>query len=140
MTDLNEILKAKAEAVRAMADAIGAYGKNLDPRRRYLSVFAENWAQAIESMVPAEGETGPGPGHCATCGGEHSTDGIYAATAGKRITLAELTARLGLPEHEQEAVFSWTGELDRNHTWWEAAVPDMIEAWKNDAERIERED
>ena len=136
MTDLNEILKAKAEAVRAMADAIGAYGKNLDPRRRYLSVFAENWAQAIESMVPAEGETGPGPGYCATCGGEHSTDGIYA---GKRITRAELTARLGLPEHEQEAVFSWTGELDRYHTWSEDEVPDLIKMWKNDAKRIERE-
>lgn len=136
MTDLHEILKAKAEAVRALADAIGQR-KNLGDSAGFLAVFAENWVQAIESMLPAESENLPG--HCATCGGEHSTDGIYAATAGKRITLAELTARLGLPEHEQEAVFSWTGELDRNHTWWEAAVPDMIEAWKNDAERIERE-
>jgi hypothetical protein len=49
MTSTDEILRAKAEAVRALADALKA-DENIDASAVR---FAENWAAAVESMVPA---------------------------------------------------------------------------------------
>jgi len=48
MDNTTEILKAKAQAVRALADAMKA-DENINASAVR---FAENWAQAIESMVP----------------------------------------------------------------------------------------
>jgi hypothetical protein len=52
--------------------------------------------------------------------------------------LADLTARLGLPAHEQEAVQSWTGE-PCGKRWTEEEIIELIEAWRIDAERIAAE-
>jgi len=51
MDNTTEILKAKAEAVRALADALNAQRgsfSGVGPAVR----FAESWAAAVESMVP----------------------------------------------------------------------------------------
>lgn len=55
------------------------------------------------------------------------------------VNLAELTAILGQPEHDQQAVFSWTGETDLNHVWTPDEVGDLTEAWKADTDRIASE-
>lgn len=47
-------------------------------------------------------------------------------------TLVELTRHLGLPDHEQQAVFSWTGETDPNKTWSKREVDELAEIWKAD--------
>lgn len=47
------------------------------------------------------------------------------------VTLAELTKRLGLPDHEQSAVGSWTGE-GFGHVWTEAEAAELIEIWNAD--------
>jgi vacuolar-type H+-ATPase subunit E/Vma4 len=52
MDNTTEILKGKAEAVRALADAMKA-DENINASAVR---FAENWAQAVESMVPQPSE------------------------------------------------------------------------------------
>lgn len=47
------------------------------------------------------------------------------------IDLPELTARLGLPAHEQSAVQAWSGE-DYGHLWTEAEAAELAEQWKQD--------
>jgi len=50
--------------------------------------------------------------------------------------VAELTARLGLPEHEQSAVLAWTGE-SADHIWTETDAVELADIWAADIERIE---
>jgi hypothetical protein len=50
MTSTDEILRAKAEAVRALANALKADDNSNTSAVR----FAENWASAVESMVPSQ--------------------------------------------------------------------------------------
>lgn len=47
----------------------------------------------------------------------------------------ELTARLGLAEHEQSAVLAWTGE-DADHLWTDAEADELVGVWAADTERI----
>lgn len=47
--DATELLKAKAEAVRALVDAMNEFGG----ANREAIRFAKIWAQAVESMIPA---------------------------------------------------------------------------------------
>jgi hypothetical protein len=54
------------------------------------------------------------------------------------IDYIELTARLGLPDHEQSAVLAWTGE-SADHLWTEADAEDLAGMWAADTERIESE-
>ena len=56
-----------------------------------------------------------------------------------RLDLADLTRFLGEPDHQQEAVFSWSGETDRTKTWTEAEAAELAEIWKADTERIAAE-
>jgi hypothetical protein len=54
MTSADEILRAKAEAVRALADALGSAvrtGRIGGPESA--ADFAMDWAAAVESMLPA---------------------------------------------------------------------------------------
>jgi hypothetical protein len=54
MTSTNEIIRAKAEAVRAMADALtNAVRQGWVSGPNTMVRFVENWAAAVESMVPA---------------------------------------------------------------------------------------
>jgi hypothetical protein len=55
-----------------------------------------------------------------------------------RIDLAELTARLGHPDHNQQAVLAWTNE-DEGHLWTEAEVEELIAISAADTARIDRE-
>lgn len=50
MDNTTEILKAKAEAVRALADALAS---RTDLSGAGAIRFVQDWAQAVESMVPA---------------------------------------------------------------------------------------
>lgn len=54
------------------------------------------------------------------------------------VDLAELTARLGLDAHQQQAVQSWTGE-PAGTVWTEEEVAELIEIWQVDQERIAAE-
>jgi hypothetical protein len=55
MSEVTEILKAKATAVRALADALEtAVSAGQAASAEQLVDLAEIWAQAVESMVPAE--------------------------------------------------------------------------------------
>jgi hypothetical protein len=50
-------------------------------------------------------------------------------TAYPPVTLADLTARLGLDDHEQQAVLSFSGEpVDK--VWTEIEARDLITAWE----------
>lgn len=51
------------------------------------------------------------------------------------IDLAELTARLGHPGHDQQAVLAWTNE-DEGHLWTEAEIEELIEISAADTARI----
>lgn len=62
--------------------------------------------------------------------GEHDTQ--------VTIDLVELTARLGHPDHDQQAVLAWTNE-DEGHLWTEAEVEELIEISAADTERIAAE-
>ncbi len=54
---------------------------------------------------------------------------------GNTIDYIELTARLGLPDHEQSAVLSWTNE-DATATWTEDEAEELIGRWHADTARI----
>jgi len=54
------------------------------------------------------------------------------------IDYVELTARLGLPEHEQSAVLAWTGE-DAGHEWTDTEAEELAGVWAADTERIRTE-
>lgn len=51
------------------------------------------------------------------------------------IDIVELTARLGLPDHEQEAVLAWTGR-DADWGWTTREVDELIEIWNADTARV----
>ncbi len=51
------------------------------------------------------------------------------------VDLAELTKRLGLPDHEQQAVLSFSGE-EPGHIWTEDEADDLIQAWRLEGLRI----
>lgn len=53
----------------------------------------------------------------------------------KTIDVEELTRLIGLPAAEQEAVFSWTGELDRGHRWTAAEADELVHQWRLTAKR-----
>lgn len=57
---------------------------------------------------------------------------------GTTIDYIELTARLGLPDHDQSAVLAW---INRNadHLYTEDEADLMIEIWHADVRRIDRE-
>lgn len=55
----------------------------------------------------------------------------------KSVTLADLTTRLGLPDHEQSAVAAWTGD-PYGTTWTEDEAEMFLEAWQVDQGRIAR--
>jgi hypothetical protein len=60
MTNTTEILQAKAEAVRALADALSKAvqtGQVGGPSGAV--AFAENWADAVESMLPTVAPSEP---------------------------------------------------------------------------------
>lgn len=48
----------------------------------------------------------------------------------RTIDVETLTEMLGLPASEQEAVFSFSGELDRDHLWTPAEADDVIREWR----------
>jgi hypothetical protein len=54
------------------------------------------------------------------------------------IDYRELTARLGLPDHEQSAVLAWTN-YGADHLYTEDEADEMIEMWHADVRRIDRE-
>ncbi len=51
--------------------------------------------------------------------------------------IADLTRYLGEPDHQQEAVFAWTGETDRDKRWTEAEADELVEIWKADTSGAE---
>lgn len=51
------------------------------------------------------------------------------------IDIVELTARLGLPAHEQSAVLAWTNEQP-DHEWTETEAEGLLDIWAADTERI----
>lgn len=55
-------------------------------------------------------------------------DGYWTAEVRRTMDLAD-----------QEAVFSWTGEADREKRWTEAEAAELAEIWKADDERITAE-
>lgn len=66
-------------------------------------------------------------------------DGYWTAEVRRGLDIADLTRFLGLPDHEQAAVFSWTGETDREKRWTEVEAAELAEIWKADTERIAAE-
>lgn len=59
----------------------------------------------------------------------------------RTVTLAELTSRLGLPDHDMSSVLAWTGAgTDPRHTWTESEAAELIAAWRVDEARILIED
>jgi hypothetical protein len=54
------------------------------------------------------------------------------------IDIVELTARLGLPESEQDTVLAWTNE-QFGHEWTESEVAELLDIWAADTERIASE-
>lgn len=57
---------------------------------------------------------------------------------GTTIDYVELTARLGLPDCEQSAVLTWTGE-DAGHLWTDGEADELADVWAADTQRIARE-
>lgn len=57
---------------------------------------------------------------------------------GTTIDYVELTARLGLPAHEQSAVLAWTGE-DASHLWTDGEADELVGVWAADTQRIIQE-
>lgn len=55
----------------------------------------------------------------------------------RTIDVETLTEMLGLPPEDQEAVFSFSGELDRDYLWTPAEAEDVMRAWR-EYERAER--
>lgn len=51
------------------------------------------------------------------------------------IDYVELTARLGLPDHEQSGVLSWANAAPET-LWTEAEADELIGVWNADTERI----
>lgn len=59
----------------------------------------------------------------------------------RTVTLAELTSRLGLPDHDMSSVLAWTGAgTDPQHTWTESEAVELIAIWRNTAARSTVED
>jgi prevent-host-death family protein len=59
-------------------------------------------------------------------------DGYWTAEVRRGLDIADLTRFLGLPDHEQEAVFAWTGETGRDKRWTEQEAAELAEIWKAD--------
>lgn len=59
-------------------------------------------------------------------------DGYWTAEVRRGLDLADLTRFLGLPDDQQEAVWSWTGETGRDKRWTEAEAAELAEIWKAD--------
>lgn len=57
----------------------------------------------------------------------------------RNVTLAELTARLGRPDSDQQAVLAWTNE-ERGRLWTEAEVAELTEIWAADVNRIDADE
>lgn len=67
---------------------------------------------------------------------------VYADDQAELFSIADLTRALGLPDHEQNAVASWTGETTDNMTeklFDQAWMDEMQRAWVEDSARIARE-
>lgn len=48
----------------------------------------------------------------------------------KTVDIVELTKMLGLPDSDQSAVSSWTGE-PYGTTWTQEEAAELVEIWKN---------
>lgn len=59
-------------------------------------------------------------------------DGYWTAEVRRGLDIAELTRFLGLPDDQQQAVFSWTGETGRDKLWTEVEAAELAEIWKAD--------
>lgn len=66
-------------------------------------------------------------------------DGYWTTEVERVLDLADLTRFLGAPDHDQEVVYSWTGETDRSKRWTEVEAAELAEIWKADTERIAAE-
>lgn len=48
------------------------------------------------------------------------------------LDIADLTRLLGEPDHHQEAVYSWTGETDRDRRWTPDEAAELAKIWAAD--------
>lgn len=55
------------------------------------------------------------------------------------LDIVELTAHLGEPADQQEAVFSFSGVLDPGHLWTGVEAEQLAGIWAADTTRIENE-
>jgi prevent-host-death family protein len=100
----------------------------------------------VRDLVPGEIDLGFDEwDQILTAAGWHATspwighDGYWTCNVERTLDLADLTRFLGAPDHDQEAVFSWSGETDRTKRWTQEEADELAEIWQADTERIASE-